>query len=131
MKEGLVAGVSARLQIAVTEEMTARLEGRQIHRLYATYWIAYHFEVAARRVLEPFLEPGEEGIGYRVEVKHLKPVPVGAAVDLSATFTGFEGREMVCRVEARWRGELVAEGRQGQFILPRAELEARLAEFLG
>jgi fluoroacetyl-CoA thioesterase len=107
--------------------MTARLEGREIHRLYATFWMAYHFEVASRRVLEPFLEPGEEGIGSRVEVRHLRPVPIGATVDFTATFTGFEGREMMCRVEARWRGERVGEGRQGQFILDRALLETRLA----
>lgn len=127
MKAGLTPGTSSSLQITVTEGMTARLEGREIHRLYATYWMAYHFEVAARRVLEPYLESGEEGIGSRVEVRHLRPVPVGATVDFTAVFTGFEGREMMCRVAARWRGSPVGEGRQGQFILDRSALEARLA----
>lgn len=107
--------------------MTARLEGREIHRVYATYWMACHFEVAARRILEPYLEPHEEGIGSRVEVRHLAPVPIGATVDFTAVFTGFEGREMMCRVEARRGRERVGEGRQGQFILDRARLEVRLA----
>ena len=127
MREGLVPGVSAELRVLITEEMTARLEGREIHRVYATYWMAYHFEVAARRVLEPFLEPDEEGIGYRVEVKHLGPVPVGQEVQLLAEFTGFEGQEMVCAVEARWQGRLVGAGRQGQRILLKKDLEQRLS----
>lgn len=121
-------GVAARVAILVTEEMTARLEGREIHRVYATFWMAYHFEVAARRVLEPFLEPHEEGIGYRVEVQHLRPVPVGAEVELEAVFTGWEDHEMLCSVEARWKGQLVGVGRQGQRVLARAELESRLAK---
>jgi fluoroacetyl-CoA thioesterase len=127
VKPGLAAGASDSLHITVTEEMTARLEGREIHRLYATFWMAYHFEVVARRVLEPFLEAHEEGIGSRVEVLHLAPVPIGATVDFTATFTGFEGREMMCRVEANWRGNPVGRGRQGQYILDRTTLESRLA----
>lgn len=128
MREGLVPGVSAVVEIQVTDEMTARLEGREIHRLYATFWMAYHFEVAARRVLEPFLEPHEEGIGYRVEVQHLRPVLVGALVELQAIFTGWEAEEMLCSVEARCNRKLVGTGRQGQRILSRADLEARLSK---
>ena len=126
MRQGLEPGISADLDVTVAESMTAVLEGREIHRLYATFWMAYHFEVAARRVLEPFLDPDEEGIGYRVEVEHLTPVPVGAELSFRATFTGFQGREMMCDLEARWRGDLVGRGRQGQRILARSALEARL-----
>ena len=127
MREGLVPGVSADLRVLVTAEMTARLEGREIHRIYATYWMAYHFEVVARRVLEAFLEPEEEGIGYRVEVKHLGAVPIDQEVHLRAEFTGFEGSEMLCSVEARWKDRLVGVGRQGQRILLRKDLEERLS----
>lgn len=130
MKQGLEPGVSSRVSVHVTEDMTARLEGRSIHRLYSTFWMAYHFEVAARRVLEPFLAPEEEGIGYRVEIEHVNPSPVGSDLEVEATFVGWEGLDMVCRVEAR-RGEVVVgRGRQVQRILDRDRWEAHLKKLV-
>ena len=67
----------ASLEITVTPEMRAAFEGEVVHDVYGTAAMVQHMELAARRVLLPAREAHEEGIGYRVEVTHLAPAPVG------------------------------------------------------
>jgi predicted thioesterase len=74
-------------------------------------------ERAARMVLEPLLEPGEDGVGAEVWCRHLVPVPVGAVVEVTATATEQTGRRLVCQVEARHDGRLVGEGTVTQVIV--------------
>ena len=57
------------LEVLVTDDMTVQFgELGAVHPVYATYWLARHFEEAGRKVLLPFLESGEGAIGSQVDV---------------------------------------------------------------
>ena len=102
----------------MTEADRAAFADGVVHDVYGTACMVRDMEYAARLVLLPLLEPGEEGVGAEVWCRHLAPVPVGAILDLTATATDQSGRRLVCRVEARGAdGGLVGEGTVTQVII--------------
>ncbi len=124
MKAGLRPGAQARVDITVDATMFARLDGEVIHRLYGTTAMVGHMELAGRRVLEPWLEEGEEGVGFAVDVRHFHPVPEGARVQVAAEAIDVSDDRLVCRVEARWEERLVGQGTFTQVVRPVAELRS-------
>lgn len=122
MKPGLKVGNCADVEIEVTEAMCPAFDGIVVHRVYSTWSMAHHMELAARKVLAEHLETHEEGIGAHLSIDHLAPCPVGHVVRVEAEAVELEGTTLVCRVRA-WDGErLLGEGRQVQRILPKTTL---------
>lgn len=121
----------AGIEILVTPEMRPAFDGEVVHDVYGTAAMVQHMEFAARQVLLPAREAHEEGIGYRVEVTHLAPAPVGSVVTVTARLQAVEGTRVVCAVHARTAYGLVGEGMVTQVILPRATLLRRFARFGG
>ena len=79
-------GYTAHHHIVVTEAMTVDFEDRndprmgKLHPVYATYWVAKHMELVSRKLILPFLEEGEAGIGFEVAVKHVASALPGMQV---------------------------------------------------
>jgi fluoroacetyl-CoA thioesterase len=120
MRPGPPRGETASRSITVAPEMTARIGGREIHAIYGTGALVAHVEELCRAILEPHLEPGEEGVGAAIEVHHRAPVPVGERVDLVATVASVSAHRLVCEVIARHAGTIVARGSFEQRVVPRA-----------
>jgi fluoroacetyl-CoA thioesterase len=129
MRPGPPRGETASLAITVTPAMTARVGDREIHAIYGTGALVAHVEELCRGVLEPHLEPGEEGVGAAIELHHRAPVPVGEQVQLVATVASVSSDRLVCEVLARHAGTIVARGSFEQRVVPRerflAEAEGR------
>ena len=122
MQPGLKVGNRADVEIEVTEAMCPAFDGIVVHRVYSTWSMAHHMELAARKVLAEHLEPHEEGIGAHLSIDHLAPCPVGHVVRVEAEAIELEGTTLVCRVQA-WDGDrLLGEGRQIQRVLPKTTL---------
>lgn len=122
-------GQTATFDLVVTPEMTVDFEELgPLHPVYATYWMAKHMELVGRKILLPFLDPDDEGIGFGVSVRHLAPAAPGTALCVSGEHLRTERNRIYvrCRVEDA-SGRQVGEGETIQVVLPRAELEARLA----
>ena len=119
-------GYEGHLGVVVTEEMTVDFgELGRIHPVYATYWLARHMEEAGRKVIVPFLEEGDEGIGSAVEVKHLASALPGMRIEIIATHVRTEGPKIVCECVATSElGDLVATGATDQYVLPAAKVQA-------
>jgi fluoroacetyl-CoA thioesterase len=100
MKPGLKIGHQFEFSAQVTDAMKARFQDGVVHDLYATASMITHMEWAARQHILPFLEKGEEGVGYHVDVKHLNPTPVGAVVRIKSTVTDIEPGKITSHVEA-------------------------------
>ena len=126
MKSEFTPGKSSEITIQVTHKMRAAFNGRVIHNVYSTFAMVEHMEEAARKLLEPHLEPGEEGIGYKICVTHLAPAPVGSRVRVRAKLLRIVGNQVVARVEAFHGKTKIGEGIQVQVVMPRKKLEARL-----
>lgn len=128
MKPSLKVGNTAEHVITVTEDMCPAFDDVVVHRVYSTWSMAHHMEIAARKVLYPHLEDHEEGIGSHLSIDHLAPTPLGHRVRIVAEAVELGPTTLVCDVAAYHlapSGEkLVGRGRQVQRILPRQKLEA-------
>ncbi|HLW49145.1 MAG TPA: thioesterase family protein [bacterium] len=129
MRNGLVPGTAAEVVLTVTDAMTVRFdELGPTHPVYATWMMIKHMEEAGRKVILPFLDDGEDAVGYAVDVVHVAPTPVGGRVRARAVLERVEGRRIHCRVEAHNEREKIGEGRTVQVVVPRGRLEARFRD---
>jgi predicted thioesterase len=122
MKSSLQVGNMAEVQVLVTEDMCPAFDGVLVHRVYSTWSMAHHMELAARKVLAPHLDDGEEGIGGHLSIDHLAPATVGATVQVRAEAIAVDDAGVTCEVTA-WEGDtLLGRGRQVQRVLPKSVL---------
>ena len=124
-------GFEQKLSVVVTEEMTVNFEELgKLHPVYATYWMAKHMEEAGRKIILPFLEEGEEGIGSGVSVSHLGSALPGMRVDVVAVHERTEKNRVYVRCTASNQlGDVIGTGSTEQVILPAARV-AQLFEDL-
>ena len=127
-------GFQAHHEVLVTQAMTVDFEqgeGRlgALHPVYATYWLAKHMELVSRKIILPYLEDAEEGIGYRVEVDHLASALPGMLVSVTGVFERQAGNRVHVNCTAHNElGDLIGRGATVQVILARTRLEDNFAE---
>jgi len=130
MKPELQVGNTAEVEITVTDDMCPAFDGVVVHRVYSTWSMAHHMELAARKVLAPHLEDHEQGIGSYLSIEHLAPTPVGHRVRVVAEAVELGPTTLVCDVNAYHiqpdGKKHVGKGRQVQRILPREKLRAMI-----
>ena len=127
-------GHTAHHSIVVSEAMTVDFEVAgdprlgPLHPVYATYWMANHMELVSRKIILPYLDQGEEGIGFRAEVDPLASALPGMRVDVDATFVRQERNRVhvACRAHSEL-GDLIGEGATVQVILPLTKLQSNIA----
>lgn len=124
MKPSLKLGNSAEVTITVTTDMCPAFDGVVVHRVYSTWSMAHHMELAARKVLAPHLEDHEEGIGSHLSIDHVAPAPLGHVVLVAATAIEIGPTALVCDVIAYDGERVIGRGKQVQRILPRTKLMA-------
>ncbi len=126
MKPGFKVGLVRELTVVVTPDMCPAFDGVVVHRVYSTWSVAHHFEIAARKVLVDFLEPQEEGIGSRLTVDHLALCPVERTVRIRAELvevTNDHHPRVVCNVSAYDGERLLAKGTQVQVVMNKEQLQ--------
>lgn len=128
MKPGLSEGQEAVIETVVTPEMFAQFDRDIIHRTFSTVSMVYYMEWASRKLILPFLEPGEEGMGVSVSVKHIKPALEGATIRFTAVIREIKGSYVISEVEAKRGPELIGIGTVKQVILPLKTITEKLKE---
>ncbi len=127
------AGRQVHHELVVTPEMTVDFEQDDprlgaLHPVYATYWMAKHMELASRKIILPYLEDDEEGIGFRVEVTHVASALPGMRVRVDAFFREtVKNRVHVDCTAHSELGDLIGEGATVQVILKKERLEENFA----
>ncbi|MBI3548761.1 MAG: hypothetical protein HY078_06975 [Elusimicrobia bacterium] len=119
----LAAGKTVELRARVRPWMRPRLEGLVRHRLYSTWAMAYHMETAARKLLAPALDPGEEAVGGGLRVRHLAPAPIGAVVRVVCRLAGVRRGRVRTRLDVYLKNHKIGEGEHLQVVMPRARFE--------
>jgi len=111
--KAIAPGHTATLEIRVGEAESIALGGAGDAEaaVFSTPSMIGLMEYAARKALEPCLEPGEESVGVSVEVSHLAPTPLGASVKAVAKVVEAEGRRVDFEVSAFDGEEKIGEGR--------------------
>ena len=80
--------------------------------MYSTPTMVGHIEALCLKMMIPFLDPGESSVGYRVEVKHSAPTPIGMKVTIKSKVIESNERKAIFEVEAyNETGAQIGEGR--------------------
>ncbi len=127
MKREVASGVGI-VECIVAEQHTAVLDGRTMHPVYSTFWLAYHAELAARRAIEPYFEAGENAVGGQIDVRHTAMAAVGALVTVRAEVIEVSGAKIVCSITAFTPERTIATGRQVQIVMPQERIDALVRE---
>ncbi len=98
----LGATASVELVVAASDLASALRLGPEdaFPPVLATARMVALMELAAARVLRPFLGPGELSVGVTVDVTHSAATPEGAAVKATARYAGREAKLFVFEVVA-------------------------------
>jgi predicted thioesterase len=128
MGNELRVGLSFEQTITVDESHAARhLAGEGIRVLSTPEMVRLMEECALHGVL-PYLQPDQNTVGTRVEMRHLAPTPMGMRVTARCTLVEIDRRRLVFRAEVFDELEKVGEGMNERFIVDRERHEQRLAE---
>ena len=68
--------------------------------MYSTPSMVGHFEGLSLKMMIPYLGPGESSVGYKVDIKHNAPTPIGMKVTVKARVIESDERKAVFEVEA-------------------------------
>lgn len=128
MKPGLKLGKEESIEVIVTEDMFASFEGEVVHPVYSTVAMTYHMEWVSRKIILPFLESHEEGMGASVQLRHIAASPLGTFVTLTATVIESRNNLVKTNVIATNHLGVIGKGEVVQVILPKETIEKKLIE---
>ena len=122
------AGMIFEKTMTVTEAVAARnLAGNGISVLSTPEMVRFIEECALEGVL-PFLQPNQNTVGTRVEVRHMAATPMGMKVIARCTLVEIDRRRLAFTVEVHDDLEKVGEGTHERFIVDGEKHQQRIAE---
>lgn len=127
MKDTLKPGLTAEFNHTVDDTRAISFMGDEL-RVYATPSIVSDLEYACRDLILEHLDDGQDTVGARVEIDHLKPTPIGMAVRHIVTVEEVKSRSVTCTIEVHDALEKVATARHIRFIVDVARLKKAIAQ---
>ncbi|MGD0265082.1 MAG: thioesterase family protein [Candidatus Methylomirabilota bacterium] len=128
MADQLQVGLTFEKTITVTENHAARhLAGKGI-RVFSTPEMVRLMEECALEAVLPYLQPNQDTVGIRVEMRHLAATPMGMKVTARCTLVEIDRRRLVFKAEIHDEMEKVGEGMNERFIVDKEKHEQRIAE---
>lgn len=116
---GLPAGLSARLELTVTDADTAQALGSGDVPVLATPRVVALVEAATVAATAARLDSGLTSVGTRVEVEHLVATAVGRTVAAEAHLVAVDGRRLTFDVALHDGSVLAARGRVERVVVDR------------
>lgn len=114
MKSQLQVGLSHEI---VEETLPQHAAPHLAKPVFSTPSMVGFMERCSVQLLKPYLEEGENSVGYRVCVTHLAPTPIGQKVRVTSTVKAIEGRRITFSVEAYNETEKIGEGEHTRVII--------------
>jgi predicted thioesterase len=123
----LVPGLVGSSTLVVGDADTAITLGSGNVPVLATPTVVLLAERASVKAVEDHVASGHTTVGYRVQLDHLAPVPVGDEVAAEAVLENIEGRRLTFRVSVKYRNGLVAAGRITRVVVERERFLGKAA----
>jgi fluoroacetyl-CoA thioesterase len=121
----LDAGLAGSVTHTVADSDTALAQATGTVPMLSTPGVVVLAEQAAVAAVDGHIPAGHTTVGYRVQLDHLAPVPVGDEVTAEAVLETIEGRRLTFRVSVKNRAGLVAAGRITRVAVEEARFLAR------
>ncbi|MDP3767161.1 MAG: thioesterase family protein [Dehalococcoidia bacterium] len=100
MKPDLKPGASDEQTITTTPDMGIVHLGPDAPSMYSTPAMISLIEGTCVRLISRYVDPGEQSVGYRVDVRHLAPTPIGKKVTAKVTLRELkDNRRLIFDIE--------------------------------
>ena len=130
MERKLEPGLEHAVEILVTEDLVPpHLRGAGVG-VFATPEMVRLIERTALEGVLPFLAPGQQTVGTRVELSHTAATPVGMRVRARVRLVEVDRRRLRFQVEVHDELEKVGEATHERFIVDLDKSQARIREKL-
>lgn len=113
----LQPGLSAEVEMRVSETETAEHLGSGLVPVYATPALVALMENAAVRALQGHLPTGHTTVGGQIDLRHLAATPVGMQIRARAELTEVHKRRLIFRIQAWDEVEQIGEASHVRFIV--------------
>ncbi|MGQ4892082.1 MAG: thioesterase family protein [Candidatus Njordarchaeia archaeon] len=117
MEISLPIGLEAVREYVVEREHLAAFLGSGGVDVLSTPSMINWMENTARLEIDKHLPEGYTTVGYRVDVYHLNPAPLGAKITVRAKLVKQEGKKLVLEVSAYWGDTKIGEGIHERYII--------------
>jgi len=122
----LVPGLTAELEMTVTDADTATRWGSGLAPVFSTPALVGLMESTAVKLLTGYLQPGQTTVGGHIDVHHLAATPVGTKVRARAELISVDGHKLTFKVQAWDEAELIGEATHDRFIVDEAKFLGRV-----
>lgn len=130
MKSGLNIGAVGELGTIVAADQVIHLgaESAVGAVVFSTPSMINLMELAAKELIRPYLDDGEESVGATVNVEHLAATPIGAAVRAVAKVTAVNRKLVDFEIEAFDAIDRIGQGTHTRAIIQTGRFAERLTE---
>ncbi|MGH7409760.1 MAG: thioesterase family protein [Candidatus Methylomirabilis sp.] len=116
MEPEINSTASAELIVAESDLATA-LDSDLFPAVFATSRMVALMELAAARLLQPLLRPGELSVGATLDISHTAATPPGIKVIATARYLGRDGKLFLFEVVAGDQGGEIGRGTHKRAIV--------------
>ncbi|HIE22915.1 MAG TPA: thioesterase [Candidatus Korarchaeota archaeon] len=117
LKIPLEPGIIKEERFTIKEEHSAKSVGSGEVKVLSTPSMIAFMEATSRDLIQPHLQAGYTTVGTRADVRHLSPAPVGQEIIVRSELVAVDGRKLVFKVEALWKGAKIGEGTHERYIV--------------
>lgn len=117
MKKELEAGITHTESKEVHYEDTAANYGSGMVEVLATPAMISLMENTALKTVLPYLADDQNTVGFEVNIKHLKPTPIGKTVQCTAVLKEIDGKKLVFDLEVKDEDDVIGKGMHSRYII--------------
>ncbi len=117
MEFNLKTGIAYTAKQKVAYSDTAAKYGSGLVEVFATPAMIALMENAALKTVLPYLGDEHNTVGFEVNIRHLKPTPVGMEVQCTATLSEVDGKKLVFKLVAKDEEGIIGEGTHTRYII--------------